>query len=123
MSAALNSADIALVVDELSTEWTGAQVQKVHMRGAAVVLLGLRAPGRGGVLHLSVEPLAGTLFVTDERGPVDPEPSAFCMLLRRLLKGRRLAALEQLGGDRVVRLAGKDGHPETRTLGSDAFPG
>jgi len=117
VSRALGAGDIALLVDELAPLWEGAQVQKIYMKGPSVVLLVLRAPGRSGVLRLSVEPGAGTLFVSEDRGPVDDEPSSFCMLLRRLLKGRRIESLEQLGGDRVVRVRGPGGSLVAEMIG------
>ena len=44
----LSAADLALLVDELHPAWQGAQIQKIHMRGARTVTLTLRQPGRTG---------------------------------------------------------------------------
>ena len=100
----LSSDEVALVVDELASKWTGAQVQKVYMRGPSIALLTLRVPGVTGVLRVSVEPDLAHLCVRPERGAVDDRASAFCMLMRKLMKGARLSALEQVGDDRIVRL-------------------
>lgn len=105
----LGLAEIRQVLAEIGPSWTGAQIQKVHGRGPGRILLGLRQPGRSGTLIVSVVPGRATLYVADELGPRDADPTAFCMLLRRLLRGRRLEGLELVEGDRVVRIQGPSG--------------
>lgn len=100
----LSAGEIALVVDELAARWTGARIQKIHMRGPALVLLSLHAPGQVGVLRLGVEPGRAHLAIAPARGEADPEARPFCMLLRKRLLNARLEAIAQLGGDRVVEL-------------------
>jgi predicted ribosome quality control (RQC) complex YloA/Tae2 family protein len=100
----LNAAEIGEVIAELASIWCGGQVQKVHMFGTRTVSLTLRVPGQSGALTLSAEPGRAGLCLIPRRGESDPEASAFCMLLRRELKGGRLEELRQLGDDRVVEV-------------------
>lgn len=100
----LSASEIGQVIAELAPRWRGGQVQKVHMLGPRVLYLTLRIPGESGVLTFSAEPGRAALCLGERRGETDPEASAFCMLLRRKLKGARLEELAQVGGDRIVEV-------------------
>jgi predicted ribosome quality control (RQC) complex YloA/Tae2 family protein len=105
----LNVSEIQLVIAELAPQWQGTRLQKIHLRGPQVALLSLQGPGRKGVLVLSVAPDQAGLYLTPQRGPADGEASAFCMLLRRWLKGTPLLNLSCLGDDRIVVIQGAPG--------------
>lgn len=105
----LNAIEIGQLLEELAPSWRGAQIQKIHMRGPTALMLTLRVPGRSGVLRVSLEPGQSYLCLVDERGPAEPQASAFCMLLRKRLRGARVEAFERVGEDRVVALRGARG--------------
>ncbi len=135
----LRAIEIEQVVGELTREWTGSFIQKVHVHGRSDVYLTLRRPDRpsglggvgdggaagevttsprSGVLHLSVAPGSAHLCLGESRGEVDSQASSFCMVLRKLLKGGRLEALEAVGGDRVVEIRTRRGALVAEMIGA-----
>lgn len=63
----------------------------------------LKLGGKDVRLHLLLQPGVG-LWLTEWRRCKDALPSAFCMRLRKLLRGKRLTQLRQVGADRLVRI-------------------
>lgn len=109
----------------------GGQVQQVLQPEAETVVLTLRASGRNRHLLLSVHARHARAHFLPPRRPAAPDqpalpaptpmapppvdepsraatdrggPPAFCMLLRKHLKGAILVAARQIGFDRVLRL-------------------
>jgi len=102
----LSAAELEALLAELAPRWSDStRIQKIDMAGPHVVMLTLRANRTKSFLTLSVEPRSAFLAVTPERPLVkDREPSAFCMALRKVLKGKRMTGLFQLESDRVVEV-------------------
>lgn len=113
----LSALEIGLVLTELAPKWARAQIQKIHMSGPRVALFTLRIPGETGVLRVSVEPAGEHICLTPERGESDSSASAFCMLMRKWLKGVKLTALEQVGGDRIIAFGSSRGSFRAELLG------
>lgn len=99
---ALGAVEIGRVARSLEG-WVGAQLQGIHQPEPEALILSLRRPGRSLLLKLVCRGPLTRLHPVAER-PANPLVGLpFQQLCRKELSGR-LAALEQLGGDRVVRL-------------------
>lgn len=82
----------------------GGKIDKVQQPERDALLLTIRSGGSNHRLLLCAHPENGRVQVTAAQFPNPPEPPAFCMLLRKRLSGGRIAAIEQPGLDRVLRL-------------------
>ncbi len=80
----------------------GAVVRQVYGPGPGLLTLHLWKEGEELILLLA--PAEGRLHLTARRLPNPAEPSPFVMLLRKHLKGGAIAAIEQPGLERLVRL-------------------
>lgn len=84
-----------------ATELVGSQLQRVAQPDEHTVCLRLMRTW----LQIGVQPGQGRLHQMSTRPRDLPaQAKAFCMLLRKVLLNSRLAALERLNNDRVVRL-------------------
>lgn len=68
------------------------------------IILEVRAAGRTLSLLFSVERGITRLHLLSQRYPNPAAPPAFCQFLRAHLQGARIEELEQVAGDRIVRL-------------------
>src|SRR5256714_591150 len=103
---AYDSATTAAVAAELRERLPGGRVDKIIQPSTFAVALLIRAGGANHWLMLSAHPQHARVALSAARlaGAFD-EPSPFVMLLRKHLDGARLATVEQVGRDRVLRLA------------------
>ena len=100
----LAAAELALVTTDLRERLLPAFLQRVRSIPEAGLLLELRANRADALLLVSVEPVACRLHLV-EPGEVEARTSeGFARTVHQALSGERLDDLEQLGGDRVVRL-------------------
>src|SRR5436305_2251898 len=103
---------MAAVAAELAERAGGAFVDQVYQPGDARVVLALTGRGPRQFWLFSAEPEAARCHALTGKMPVPrgsagkmPAPlPAFCMLLRKHLRGARLHTVEQLNFDRVLRL-------------------
>jgi predicted ribosome quality control (RQC) complex YloA/Tae2 family protein len=95
---------LAALVAELQRDWVGARVQAVYQ--PLPTELRLELVGRAGprMLLLSIHPRAARAHFVQGRKTNPPTPPAFCQLLRKRLGGARIAAVDQPGFDRILRL-------------------
>jgi predicted ribosome quality control (RQC) complex YloA/Tae2 family protein len=98
----LNWKEIDLVLSELALP--GAQIQKITQPSYDTLLFSLYKPGRPIELLICVAHGACRLHETWQRIPKAEKPQRFMELLRAQVKGARIAAAEQLGAERIVRL-------------------
>lgn len=101
---ALSTTEIEALVEELAPALAGGWVQKIHQPAPRAITLEVRAQGRTLTLFLSADPETARIHLTDRRGPNPPAPPPFCQSLRARIQGARIDGLEQLAGDRLVRL-------------------
>ena len=102
---------LGAVVAEL-TPFTGGKVQRVVQPNENTVCLELYGGPNLGVASLLISCHAEQFrihFVT-RRHPNPSEAPTFCMSLRARLDGQHLERVEQVGGDRLVRLSFANGH-------------
>lgn len=100
----LTATQIAAVIREVGPALLGGAVQKIHQPLPTAIILEVRRPGRSLSLLLSADPETARLHFLSHRPPNPPAPPAFCQLLRAHIEGGRIEAVDQLAGDRIVRI-------------------
>ena len=82
----------------------GGRIDRVTQPEKDMVVLVIRSEGRNARLLISASP-SMTRFHLTEQSFVNPlEAPMFCMLLRKHLLDGRIQSVEQVGGDRLVRM-------------------
>jgi predicted ribosome quality control (RQC) complex YloA/Tae2 family protein len=100
----LSAEEIAAVVAELAP-LAGGTIQKVAAPEPRTVYLELRVPGATHLLLVSAEPDEARLHLAADRPASPPSPLPIQNLLRAHLLPARIAGIEALAGERVVRLS------------------
>jgi predicted ribosome quality control (RQC) complex YloA/Tae2 family protein len=100
----LSGVEIAAVVEEIRPAVVGGWIQKIHQPGPRTITLEIRGAGRTLFLLLSADAETARLHVLARRYPNPPSPPPFCQFLRAHLQSARIDGLEQMSGDRIVRL-------------------
>lgn len=102
----LSQAEIALVVDEIRQFAGRSGLQRVFgsQKDPRAVVLRFREPGANRFLLISTATDSTRLYVVDGKPDQPDRPTSFVMLLRKWLEGATFEQVEQVGGDRVIRL-------------------
>ena len=117
---AFDAAMVRAVAWELSEAICGARIDKIYQPEKDEILLFLR--GRDSTMRLLISASANTprihLSSVNKENPATPPQ--FCIMLRKHLSGGRIVSVEQLGFERVIKIAAssKDemGYPIERVL-------
>lgn len=108
------------LIEELNTTLSGGRIDKVNQPHRHTLQLSIRQPGKNHLLLISIQPQNPIMYVADAPLENPSEPPTFCMVLRKYLEAGRIAAIEQIGLDRIVRIdidcIGSGGRLTTRTL-------
>ncbi len=108
---------LAAVVAELDATLRGGRIQKIRQHNQTDLTLEIRGPGHTYLLFLSVDARFTRVYLTASSQPVPEQAPNFCMLLRKHIDGAYLAAIEQTGFDRVMRLTTqRHGEPQGTLL-------
>ncbi|MBM4125377.1 MAG: fibronectin-binding domain-containing protein [Nitrospira sp.] len=100
----LSASEIAAVVREIELALRQGWIQKIFQPTPRALVLEIRAPGRTFALLLSADPETARLHLLSHK-PLNPAtPPSFCQFLRARIQGARIDGLEQVPGDRIVRL-------------------
>src|SRR3982750_4730813 len=100
----LSGGDIAAVVKELAPAIATGWIQKVFQPLPRAITLEMRTPGQTVSLFISADPATARLHALTHRFPNPSTPPPFCQFLRAHIQGARIEGLEQMQGDRIVRL-------------------
>jgi predicted ribosome quality control (RQC) complex YloA/Tae2 family protein len=100
----LSASDIAAVVKEIGPAIENGWIQKVFQPTPRAITLEIRTPGQTLALFISADPEMARLHLLTQRFPNPPSPPPFCQFLRAHIQGARIERLEQVQGDRIVRL-------------------
>src|SRR6476661_10826950 len=103
-SMGLSASDIAAVVKEIAPAIMAGWIQKVFQPTPRAIMLEIRTPGQTLLLFMSADPETARLHLLTQRFPNPPSPPPFCQFLRAHIQGARIDGLEQVQGDRIVRL-------------------
>ncbi|MBM4134750.1 MAG: fibronectin-binding domain-containing protein [Nitrospira sp.] len=100
----LTAKELASVVEEIAPALADGWVQKVFQPTPRTITLEIRAPGRTLMLLCSADPETARIHLLG-RKPANPaSPPPFCQFLRAHIHGAHIDGLEQVPGDRIVRL-------------------
>jgi predicted ribosome quality control (RQC) complex YloA/Tae2 family protein len=100
----LTAKELASVVEEIAPALADGWVQKVFQPTPHTITLEIRAPGRTLLLLCSADPETARIHLLG-RKPANPaSPPPFCQFLRAHIHGAHIDGLEQVPGDRIVRL-------------------
>lgn len=102
---AFDSKVMAAVVEELRERLLGGRISKIYQPEPDELALICYASGEDHRLLLSAHPRHARIHLTqiEKRNP--PTPPLFCMLMRKHVEGGRIVAIEQVGRDRICRIA------------------
>jgi predicted ribosome quality control (RQC) complex YloA/Tae2 family protein len=96
---------MAAVTDELQSTLAGGRIQKIVQPSEASVGLGIYGAGVQHWLLLSADSRFARVQLAGERlAKAFATPSPFVMLLRKYLDGGRVTEVQQLAGERILRL-------------------
>lgn len=101
---ALSAGEIGAVVREIAPGVTGGSIQKIFQPAPHTIMLEIRKPGRTVSLLISADPATARLHLLTHKYPNPATPPPFCRFLRAHIEGARIEGIEQLAGDRIVRL-------------------
>ena len=107
----LSAPEIAKVLGEIAPVCAGAYVNRIRFQHGTDLLLDLRNGRERPTLLVSVHPRVSRLGFVPRPGGTGEEPGGFLQLLRARMEGARLFSIEQVSGDRIVRLRGGSNVP------------
>lgn len=100
----LSALEIAAVIREIEPALRHGWIQKIFQPTSRSLTLEIRTPGHTLALLLSADPETARLHLLSHRLPNPTTPPSFCQYLRAHIQGARIDGLEQVPGDRIVRL-------------------
>lgn len=108
---ALNTTDIAQVLEEIASVLRGGWIQKLQQPTARTLVLDVRVPGQTHRLLISCQPETSRLHLASRTLLNPPTPPTFCQFLRAHFQGARIDDIRQAPNDRIVEIhfTGKDG--------------
>ncbi len=95
---------LGFIARELWEKLRDGRIEKVTQPEKDMLILLVRAQGKNHKLLLSAAPSFARVHITEANYQNPADAPMFCMLMRKHLQGGRLTCLEQLGGDRLLRL-------------------
>ncbi|MGE8204143.1 Rqc2 family fibronectin-binding protein [Heyndrickxia sp. NPDC080065] len=87
---------------ELADTIKGGRINKIHQPYKNEIIIVTRANGENHKLLISAHPSYARIQLTNEQHENPPEPSMFCMLLRKHLEGYFIEDIYQADLDRVI---------------------
>lgn len=99
-----DSLTLAACIDEMRSALCGLIVHQVRQPNDLEIVLMCRAGGRHAEALLSADARFARAHLNSVREKVPQTPPGFCQSLRKNLEGTRLASIDQIGIDRVMRL-------------------
>ncbi len=106
----LSAQEIAAVLQEVGPALAGGWIQKIFQPTPRAITLDIRTPGQTLSLYISADPDTARIHLLSHRYPNPVSPPSFCQFLRAHIQGARLEQLEQVQGDRIVRLTLRGRH-------------
>ena len=85
-------------------ELVGGRIDRITQPEKDMVVLVIRLEGRNARLLISASPSLTRFHLTAQSFVNPLDAPMFCMLLRKYLMGGRIQTIEQIGGDRLVRM-------------------
>ena len=95
---------LGFMARELGDALRDGRIEKVNQPEKDMLVLVIRSQGKNHKLLLSAAPSFARVHLTEAAYQNPADAPMFCMLMRKHLQGGRLTALEQMEGDRVLKL-------------------
>ena len=95
---------LGFIARELKETLLDGRIERVNQPEKDMLVLLIRAAGKNHRLLLSAAPSFARAHLTEAAYPNPPDAPMFCMLMRKHLQGGRIMGLEQLGGDRILKI-------------------
>lgn len=92
------------MVNELQVLEAG-RISRIHQPNEHEVLFSIRAQRQNFRLLVSIHPSYSRVHFTEEAITNPPEPTMFCMVLRKHLEGGFITAVEQYETDRIITIS------------------
>ena len=122
---AFDAGFLSIVSKEIRDELSHARLERIFQCTHDTFVLEFRAAKKPRNLFLSAGPSGGCCYLTKRKIAHPDVPPMFCMLLRKHLSGGRFLSAEQIGFERVLRIAiefvDAFGSPVLRTLYLEAM--
>lgn len=116
---------MGFIVRELVAALAGGRIDRIAQPDQDLVILSVRASGANHRLLIAAGPHNTRMHLTQRSYENPAEAPMFLMLLRKHLAGGRILALEQPGGDRLVRIdvstMSEMGEPKVKQLYFEAM--
>ena len=96
--------EIAQVLQEIAIPLQGGWIQKIYQPDPLAITLEIRIEGETLHLHTSAHPQIPRIHLLTQKYANPLTPPQFCQFLRRHMLGARVISVEQVAGDRIVRL-------------------
>ena len=116
----LDGLTMHFIINEIRETAVGCKVDKIHQPRPDTIILSLRAPGKNLRLLICAGASDSRIHMTTQKYPNPKVPPMFCMFLRKHITGAKIAAVQQIGLERIINLTleSKDelGLPHTLTL-------
>lgn len=87
---------------ELKKILVGGRIDKISQQNKVNFTITIRQPGQTFLLKISVAPQNPAIYLIKKSPENLPEPSTFCMVLRKNLEGGRIAEIRQFELDRII---------------------
>lgn len=101
----------------------GGRIDKISQQNKANFTITIRQPGKTFLLKISVAPQNPVMYLIEKSAENLPEPSTFCMVLRKFLENARIADIRQHELDRIIFIdadtIGVGGKIQTVTLAAE----
>lgn len=105
---------------ELAKNLVGGRIDKISQQNKVNFTITIRQPGQTFLLKISIAPQNPAMYLIKKSPENLPEPSTFCMVLRKNLEGGRIADIRQFELDRIIFIdadtIGAGGKIQTVTL-------
>ena len=96
---------IRAITRELNSDLIDARIDKIHQPEKDELVFSIRQAKAGTVkLVISANPRWARLHISSDKKVNPPQPSAFCMLLRKYLEGGKIKGVKQIGMERIVHI-------------------
>lgn len=93
------------VANELSKVLTGGKIEKIYQPENDELVLHIHAGKERHKLYLSSNSSHARIHLTEGADNNPPNPSSFCMLLRKHIQGGRISSIEQKDAERIVEIS------------------
>ena len=100
----LSAGQIGQVLAEIDDALRGGVVQKIDQPQPWSLVFEIHQRRERFHLYLSAQRRFSRIHLTQEKHPNPSAPPRFCQLLRAHLRWKQILSLEQIGGDRIVRM-------------------